>query len=120
MLSLTKKIQAMPEIVDFKKIAAITEVLYFNTIINAVNDHVVRLAVMTEPYQWHIHPNSDETFVGVDETVMIETPGETFELTPGASITIPQNMPHRTMPKGARSVNLTIEKAGMETVFVDP
>jgi mannose-6-phosphate isomerase-like protein (cupin superfamily) len=108
------------EIIDFKAIAEQTTTPYFNTIINTVNDHIVRLAIMTEPYPWHIHPNSDETFIGVEGTVVIETPGETFELTPGTSITIPQNMPHRTLPKGARSVNLTVEKAAMETVFVKP
>ncbi len=104
---------------DFKAIADSTEALYFNTIISTVNDHIVRMGIMTSPYQWHIHPNSDETFIGVEGIVIIETPGETFELTPGASITIPQNMPHCTSPKGARSVNLTIERADMETVLVE-
>ncbi len=107
------------ETIDFKTLAYLTEAPYSNTIINTVNDHVVRMGIMTEPYQWHVHPNSDETFIGIEGIVIIETPQETFELNPGTSITIPQNMPHRTLPKGARSVNLTIEKADMETVFVN-
>jgi mannose-6-phosphate isomerase-like protein (cupin superfamily) len=90
---------------------------YFNTIISNVNDHVVRMSVMTSPYSWHLHPNSDETFIGVEGTVFIETPDGVSELTPGSSITIPRNMPHRTGPKGARSVNLTVERADMQTKF---
>lgn len=110
----------MPEITDFKALADSTTLPYFNTIINTVNDHIVRMGIMTEAYHWHIHPNSDETFIGVEGTVIIETPAETYELTPGTCITIPQGMQHRTSPKGERSVNLTVENAAMETVFIKP
>jgi mannose-6-phosphate isomerase-like protein (cupin superfamily) len=102
---------------DFRAMAGQNREPYFNTAINLLNDHVVRLSVMTSPYPWHWHPNSDETFIGVEGTVLIETPEGLFELTPGCSITIPCNMPHRTQPQGARSVNLTVEKADMQTVF---
>ncbi len=36
---------------------------YLNEILATVNDHVVRVSVMTEPYFWHRHPESDETFL---------------------------------------------------------
>jgi mannose-6-phosphate isomerase-like protein (cupin superfamily) len=91
---------------------------YFNTTLEMVNDHVVRLSRMTTPYPWHWHPNSDETFIGVEGVVIIETEQGVFELTPGASITIPRGMAHCTRPKGERSVNLTVERADMETVFI--
>jgi len=110
----------MPEKIDFKTISELTDAPYFNTIISTLNDHIVRLGIMTSPYNWHIHPNSDETFIGVEGTVIIETPDEVFELTAGSSITIPSNIPHRTKPKGARSVNLTVEKADIETIFIEP
>jgi len=91
---------------------------YFNTVINTLNDHVVRMSVMTSAYPWHLHPNSDETFIGVEGIVIIETMEGIFELTPGSSITIPRNMQHRTRPKGGRSVNLTVEKADIQTKFI--
>ncbi len=103
---------------DFEMMAKQSGEAYFNTVINMVNDHVVRLSVMTTPYPWHSHPNSDETFIGMEGTVIIETPEGEWELQPGSSITIPRDMPHRTRPKGERSVNLTVEKADMQTVFV--
>jgi mannose-6-phosphate isomerase-like protein (cupin superfamily) len=109
----------MPEKSDFGRLAAENLAPYFNTVINTVNDHVVRVSVMTSPFPWHLHPNSDETFVGIEGIVLIETPDAVFELTPGSSMTIPKNMPHRTGPKGARSVNLTVEAADLKTEFLD-
>jgi len=106
------------EYFDFKALADGVGRKYFNTVISTVNDHVVRVGVMVEPYPWHRHPNSDETFIGVEGTVIIETEQETFELTPGSSVTIPKNVLHRTRPKEGRSVNLTVERGDMITEFV--
>ena len=103
---------------DFNAILARNAEPYFNTTLETVNDHVVRISRMTTPYPWHSHPNSDETFIGVEGVVIIETENGKFELTPGSSITIPRGVAHRTRPKGERSVNLTVEKADMETVFL--
>ncbi|WP_255501885.1 cupin domain-containing protein [Olivibacter sp. SDN3] len=74
---------------------------------------------MTSAYPWHLHPNSDETFIGMEGIVIIETYQERYELTPGSSITIPRNVPHRTKPKGDRSVNLTVERANIETHYME-
>src|SRR5438445_4818657 len=104
---------------EFGRTAAENTAPYFNTPINNVNDHVVRMSIMTSSYPWHLHPNSDETFIGVEGIIVIETPEGIFELTPGSSITIPQNMPHRTRPKGARCVSLTVEKADLTTQFIE-
>jgi mannose-6-phosphate isomerase-like protein (cupin superfamily) len=108
----------MPAKNEFSRIAAENTEPYFNTVINTVNDHVVRMSIMTSPYPWHLHPNSDETFIGVEGIIVIETHEGVFELTPGSSITIPKNMPHRTLPKGARCVSLTVESADLTTDFI--
>lgn len=104
-------------LIDFNQLIADNTQPYFNTVISTVNDHVVRLGIMTSAYPWHRHPNSDETFIGVEGVVLIETEETTFELHPGSTVTIPMNMLHRTLPQGSRSVNLTVEKADMQTVF---
>jgi hypothetical protein len=41
---------------------SITTEAYKNVAVAEVNDHVVRMGVMTEPYFWHLHPESDESF----------------------------------------------------------
>ena len=92
---------------------------YENLVLADVNDHVVRVSLMTEPYFWHLHPNSDETFLGLEGTVILEFDDGRIELRPGQLFTVPKGVKHRTAPAGARSVNLTIERAGMVTVRVD-
>lgn len=91
---------------------------YHNLSLSTVNDHVVRLSIMTEPYHWHYHPNSDETFLTVEGVLCIDLDERTVELAAGQLLTIPAGMRHRTRPLGSRSVNLTFELTGMETVNV--
>jgi mannose-6-phosphate isomerase-like protein (cupin superfamily) len=90
---------------------------YFNEIINVVNDHVVRISIMTAPYSWHMHPNSDETFIGMEGVLLIETPDADYELQPGHVVTISKEIIHRTRPLGKQSVNLTVEKGDLQTIF---
>ncbi len=92
---------------------------YFNTVIGETNDHITRLSVMTAPYPWHFHPGSAETFIGVEGIVIIETREQRIELRPGDIITIPPRTEHCTRPKGGRSVNLTIERGDLTTVFIE-
>jgi mannose-6-phosphate isomerase-like protein (cupin superfamily) len=89
---------------------------YANHVLTNVNDHVVRISIMTEDFYWHYHPNSDETFIVLEGTLLLDLESGTLELNPGQMFTVTANTHHRTRPKGSRSVNLTIELAAMETV----
>ncbi|WP_310588197.1 cupin domain-containing protein [Larkinella terrae] len=91
-----------------------------NYAVAAVNDHVVRVSVMTESYYWHYHPNSDETFFTLESILVIELETETIELSPGQLFTVPKTVVHRTRPKGERSVNLPVENSRLETIRIDP
>lgn len=92
---------------------------YFNDVLTGVNDQVVRVSVMTQPYLWHLHPNSDETFLVMEGSIFIDLDDKTVELFPGQLFTIPRNTRHRTRPNGDRSVNLTIESADLQTVKLE-
>jgi mannose-6-phosphate isomerase-like protein (cupin superfamily) len=91
---------------------------YANHALTNVNDHVVRISIMTEDFYWHYHPNSDETFIVLEGTMFLDLETGTIEIGKGQMITVAANVRHRTRPKGPRSVNLTIELADMETVRV--
>jgi mannose-6-phosphate isomerase-like protein (cupin superfamily) len=86
--------------------------------IATVNDHVVRISVMTQPHPWHLHSNSDETFLVIEGRLNIEFEDGTLELGPGQMVTVPRALRHRTRPVGDRSVNLTFEAVKAETVEV--
>jgi mannose-6-phosphate isomerase-like protein (cupin superfamily) len=84
-----------------------------------VNDHIVRVSVMTEPYFWHFHPNSDETFLVLEGSVLIDLEDKTIELFASQLFTIPKNVNHRTRPGGKRSVNLTFESKNLITTKIE-
>ena len=92
---------------------------YKNIPLAIVNDHTVRLSIMTEPFYWHYHPNSDETFLALEGVLCIDLEDSTIELSPNQLITIPANVVHRTRPKFERSVNVTFEREGIETIKLD-
>ena len=105
----------LPEIVTLGAESS-THSGYDNHPLTQINDHVVRIATMTEPYHWHFHPNSDETFLVLEGRLAIDFENGSLELQPGQLLTIPSGVRHRTRPVGERSVNLTFEKAQSETV----
>ena len=107
----------LPEIITLE-VQSSTHLSYDNHPITKTNDHVVRIATMTEPYHWHFHPNSDETFLVIEGRLLIEFERGSRELEPGQMLTIPRGVRHRTRPVGERSVNITFELAQSETVAV--
>lgn len=103
-------------IIDIKKELQTEAFAYINLPLCRINDHVVRISIMTEPFYWHFHPNSDETFFVIEGSIYIDLETQTIELASGQLFTIPINVKHRTRPKGIRSVNLTFEYNAIETV----
>lgn len=95
---------------------AVTEA-YRNVSLGKVNDHEIRMSVMTEQFRWHRHPDSDESFFGVDGELVIEFADREVVVRPGQFVTVPAGTLHRTRPAGERSVNLTFERVGAKTVF---
>ena len=89
--------------------------IYDNHPIANVNDHEVRISIMTEAYHWHCHPDSDESFLALEGGLFIDFDDQTVELLPGHLITVRRGVRHRTRPIGERSVNLTFERTGART-----
>jgi mannose-6-phosphate isomerase-like protein (cupin superfamily) len=85
---------------------------YDNHSIAKVNDHEIRISTMTEPYAWHCHPDSDESFLAFEGGLFIDFEDRTVELLPGELVTVKRGVRHRTRPMGQRSVNLTFERMG--------
>ncbi len=109
--------ETLPEVVTLRSESS-TDADYDNHPIAHVNDHVVRISVMTRPYHWHFHPNSEEAFLVLEGGLKIEFDDGALELGPGQMITVPRGVRHRTSPIGDRSVNLTFESASAESVAV--
>ena len=98
--------------------AAVTE-SYRNQVLVNVNSDCMRLSVFEGEYRWHHHPDSDELFMVVAGTLQIDlADGNRMELGAWQSVVIPAGTVHRTRAIG-RTVNITYEKAGAQTVFVE-
>ena len=99
--------------------AAITD-SYKNQVLFNVNKECMRLSVFEGDYRWHHHPDSDELFLVVAGELQIDFEGRAqVTLTEWQSMVIPAGTVHRTRAVG-RTVNVTYEKQGAQTVFVDP
>ena len=92
---------------------------YANFTVTQVNDHVIKVSVMTAPFYWHLHPNSDETFLVMEGSLFIDMEDRIVELFPGQLFTVSKNVKHRTRPNGSRSVNITFEHRDMQTIQLD-
>jgi mannose-6-phosphate isomerase-like protein (cupin superfamily) len=109
--------EGTPAVIDPAKLSGAIKELYDNRSLSHINDHEIRMSVMTEPFAWHFHPDSDETFLVVEGELIIEFEKGAVSLSAGQMLTVPRRLLHRTRPAGARSVNLTFEKVNAETVF---
>ena len=107
----------MTDIIDSLALSREVTEPYFNVSLATVNDHEIRMSVMTSQFRWHRHPDSDETFYGVDGELIIEFPDREVVVNPGQFVTVPAGTLHRTRPAGERSVNLTFERTGAQTIF---
>jgi mannose-6-phosphate isomerase-like protein (cupin superfamily) len=92
---------------------------YENVVIAQNNDHVIRMSRMTEPYFWHLHPDSDETFLGIEGVLILELEDRRIELRPGQMFTVAKGTRHRTYPESSYSINLTLEREGTQTSRTD-
>jgi mannose-6-phosphate isomerase-like protein (cupin superfamily) len=111
--------EAREVVIDLAAAAAGVSDAYANFALTTVDDHVVRMSIMTEPFYWHRHPGCDETFLVLEGMLLLQTTHEQVQLGPGQLYTVPAGLAHTTSPVTERSVNLTIEKVGMSTERVD-
>lgn len=109
----------LPAKIDPMALSRAVGAAYENVSLGEVNDHEIRMSVMTEQFRWHQHPDSDETFFGVDGELVIEFQDGEVVLKAGQFVTVPAGTIHRTRPAGERSVNLTFERRGAETIFAE-
>lgn len=98
---------------------AVTEP-YKNQVLLNANSECMRLAVFEGEYRWHQHPKTDELFLVISGELHIEF-AECAEavLWPLQCLVVPAGTVHRTRAVG-RTVNVTFEQQGAETVFVEP
>jgi len=106
-------------VVDVRSYQQAISESYRNDVLSNVNGDCLRLAVFEGEYRWHYHPDSDELFLVVAGRLQIEFEGkDMLDLTEWQFVVVPAGTVHRTRAIG-RTVNVTFEKQGAKTVFVE-
>ena len=107
-------------VVDIRAEQAGVTDAYKNQVLFDINKECLRLSVFEGEYRWHYHPDSDELFLVVAGELQIEFEDH-FQRTLGEwqGIVVPAGTVHRTRAIG-RTVNVTFERQGAQTVFIDP
>jgi mannose-6-phosphate isomerase-like protein (cupin superfamily) len=109
------------EVIDVSaETRAVTDA-YRNLVLCQVNQHCLRLAIIEGQYPWHSHPASDELFLVLEGTLVIDLADRReLRLRPGQAVVVPAGTVHRTRGEG-RTVNLCVENLAAATEFVpDP
>ncbi|TWT16835.1 cupin domain-containing protein [Luteimonas wenzhouensis] len=107
-------------VVDLQALQRSVHERYRNQVVVDVNDSCLRMSVFEGEYRWHLHPGTDELFLVVEGELHIE-----FADRPEAvldawqCLVVPAGTVHRTRAVG-RTVNVTFERQGAQTRFVDP
>ncbi|MES2342240.1 MAG: cupin domain-containing protein [Pseudomonadota bacterium] len=97
---------------DVGEVAA-AQTPWWNRTLCAVNDSVVRLAVIEGEFHWHKHDEEDEFFYVVEGRLGLDIEGgESVELTSAQAYVVPRGVVHRTRAQG-RTVILMVERASV-------
>lgn len=88
-----------------------------HVVVGQVNDHEIKIAVNEDPSEWHCHPDSDEFFLTLEGSLIVEfRDSEIVTLDVGEGLVVEAGAVHRSIPTG-RTVNLLVEHCGITTTF---
>jgi mannose-6-phosphate isomerase-like protein (cupin superfamily) len=80
-------------------------------IIAQMNDYHIKLAKIEGEFVWHSHPETDEVFIVLDGTLVIQMRDGDVELTSGQLFVIPKGVEHK--PRADQKCHvMLIEPAG--------
>ena len=95
--------------IDPRREAAAVASDWKNWVLAGVNDHVVRLSVMTRDFHWHRHSNSDEILMPLEGNLIVDFEEESITVEAGQFVRVPRGVLHRTRPESGRVVTLSFE-----------
>ncbi len=100
------------EVIEEGKIAGACTHRWYNETLCAVNDALVRMAVIEGDYHWHKHDGDDEFFYVIEGHLSIDLEGRVIELDPRQGVVIPKGVLHRPRAP-VRTVILLVETSGI-------
>jgi len=68
---------------------------YSVRIVAKMNDYEIKIVKFKGEFVWHSHPDTDETFIILDGTLIMHFRDKTVELNSGEMIVIPKGVEHK-------------------------
>jgi mannose-6-phosphate isomerase-like protein (cupin superfamily) len=98
-----------PAKIDPQREAASFQGDWKNWVLAHVNDHVIRISVMTRDFHWHRHSNSDEVLMPLEGSLIVDFEDQSMTVDAGQFVLVPRNVLHRTRPAGEKVVTFSFE-----------
>ena len=76
--------------VDLKQEASAVVDDWKNWVLAHVNDHVVRISVMTRDFHWHRHTNSDEVLLALEGSLIVDFEDQSLTVDAGQFVLVPR------------------------------
>ena len=92
--------------VDLADKCARLDELWSPRVVAELNDYQFKVARVEGEFVWHDHPETDEAFLVLEGTLLIDLPDRTVELSTGELFVVPKGVRHR--PRAERPVSLLL------------
>ena len=87
-----------------------------NAVLGEVNDHYLRFAINSGEYQMHNHPNSDEAFIVINNSITLRLESEDIELNEMDILTMTKGINHKPISEN-RSGIVFFESKSCKTIY---
>jgi len=104
----------MPSINFKEKLAKITD-HWSPRVIAELNDYQFKLAKIQGDFIWHSHPETDEAFIVLEGSLVIEFRDGRAELSPGEMFVVPRGVEHKPIAEHECSLLLVEPKGTLNT-----
>ena len=104
----------MPSINFKEKLAKITD-HWSPRVIAELNDYQFKLAKIQGDFIWHSHPETDEAFIVLEGSLVIEFRDGRVEISPGEMFVVPRGVEHKPYAEHECSLLLVEPKGTLNT-----
>ena len=84
-------------------------------VVARLNDYAVKVVKLKGEFVWHSHPETDELFLVVEGTLLIQLRDGDVTLGPGQLYVVPRGVEHRPVAEGDVSVVLVEPEGTLNT-----
>ena len=84
-------------------------------VVAEMNDYQFKLVRLEGDFVWHDHQDTDETFIVLEGTLVIDFQDGTVELVAGQMLVVPKGVPHRPRASAEAKVLLVEPKGVINT-----